>query len=181
MEAGGLRRMSELAYCTNDEEARVVVSDAQQDYIPLILEAMHRRNVGLRALALQTRICKSRLGLLLHRDAAKRSSMNLSEFHTILSALKIDPIQAIISVETLKDDELRNSARYASLIPMLCDMFHDLPANLIQALEEVEGMDGTEVRPEWAAVLQRAVIKRVVHEISAVASRRAAIEFSIFS
>lgn len=174
--------MSQPAYSPNEEEPQAGSGDAHQDYIPLILQAMGRRDVGLRALALQTRICKSRLGLLLHRDAAKRSSMTLGEFHAILNALEIDPIEAIISVETLKDDELRNSARYASLIPMLCEMFHDLPANLIAALEEVEGMDGTEVRPEWAAVLQRAVIKRVVHEISAVASRRTALsDFSIFN
>ena len=174
--------MAQPAYVASETGAGEAATNAQQDYIPLILESMERRDVGLRSLALKTRIGKSRLGLLLHRDPSKRSSMSLSEFHAILGALDIDVIQAIISVETLKDEKLRNSSRYATLIPMLCAMFHDLPANLIEALEEVEGMDGTEVRPEWAAVLQRAVIKRVVHEISAIASRRAALsDFSIFN
>jgi hypothetical protein len=154
----------------------------QDNYVMLILGVMRSKNIGLRALASSAGIRKSRAGILLHRDPSKRSAMGLSELQAILRALDIDLLQAIIWAETIKDERIRSSPRYAGLVPMLCDMFYGLPANLIAALDEIEAMDGSEVRPEWATALQRAVIKRIVHEINAVTVRRAALnDFSIFA
>ena len=164
--------MSSLAKIGIADELRVVSNDERQDYVPLILRSMDEQDIGIRKLAVRTRIGKTRLGQVLHRDPAKRTAMTLVEFQSILQALNINIIQAIISVETIKDQQLLHSARYATLISMLCEMFHDLPANLIAALEEVEDIDGSEVRHEWAGVLRQAVVKRLVHEISAAAKRR---------
>ncbi len=44
---------------------------------------------------------------------------------------------------------------------------------LVAALEEIEGMDGSEVRREWAGPLQAAVVQRLVKEVSSVLVRRA--------
>ena len=156
--------------------------DDKQDYVPLMLQAMGDHAIGLRALALKTGIGKSRLGLLLHRNPAKRSAMTLVEFQRILDALDMDLIEAVVSIEILQAARREGVARHRRLVGMLCAMFRDLPANLIAELDEVDGIDGTEVRPEWAPVLQRAVIKRLVHEIAAVVSRRTTLsEFSIFN
>lgn len=143
------------------------------DYIPLILQAMARQNTSQRALALKTGISKTRLALLLHRTPAKRSTMTLAEFQTILSCLDISLIQAIIEVETFHGLEWLRSGRYDTLIRMLCDAFHGLPHQVVAALEELDGVDGTEVRKEWAGPLQNAVKKRLLDEISAVIDRRA--------
>ncbi len=48
-----------------------------------------------------------------------------------------------------------------------------LPSMLVAALEEIEGMDGSEVRREWAGPLQAAVVQRLVKEVSSVLVRRA--------
>jgi hypothetical protein len=44
---------------------------------------------------------------------------------------------------------------------------------LVAALDEIEGMDGTEVRKEWAGPLRQAVIEKLVKEVGAVMARRA--------
>lgn len=108
--------------------------------------------------------------------------MQINELQAILRALDIELLDAVLCVETLHDENIRYSERYRTLILMLCALFRHLPASLIAALEDITDLDGTEVRPEWAGPLQRAVTKRIVHEISAVTSRRAALsDFSIFS
>ncbi|MDF0490475.1 XRE family transcriptional regulator [Sphingomonas sp. H39-1-10] len=136
-------------------------------------------------LSTRTGIAKTRLGLLLHGDPDRRTgkgraTMRLTEFRKILSALEIDPILAVILVETIGDFELLYSERYARVVAMLCNMFRELPLNVIDELETLEGIDGTEVRPGWADVLRRAVVRRVVEEINATATRRATLsDFSI--
>lgn len=164
-----------------DRDVSTIDAD-RTDYVPLMLDVMSQQGVGIRALALRTRIGKSRLGLILHRDVRKRSVMTLSEFHRVLNALEIDLLEAVVTVEVCRETSFGNAARHRQLIAMLCGMFRDLPVNLISALDDVDGVDGTEVRAEWAPVLQRAVIKRLVHEIAAVVSRRAALsDFNIFN
>lgn len=55
---------------------------------------------------------------------------------------------------------------------MLTELFKGLPAMLVSALDEIEGMDGTEVRKEWAGPLRQAVIEKLVKEVTAVMARR---------
>ncbi len=62
-----------------------------------------------------------------------------------------------------------------TLIAMLSEVFRGLPSMLIAALEEIEGMDGSEVRREWAGPLQTAVVQRLVKEVSSVLARRASL------
>jgi hypothetical protein len=42
----------------------------------------------------------------------------------------------------------------------------------VAALDEIEGMDGTEVRKEWAGPLRQAVVEKLVKEVGAVMARR---------
>ena len=108
--------------------------------------------------------------------------MTLLEYHVLLDALEIDPIEAVIRTGPLAASELYEAARYRTLVAMLCEMFRGLADNMIDALEQVEGIDGSEIRFEWAGAIRKAVVKRVVHEASAVAARRAALnDFSLFN
>ena len=70
--------------------------------------------MGIRQMALRTNIKKSRLGVILHRDSAKRAPMTLPEFQSILRSLNIDLMQAIISVEMARDLELMGDERFAT-------------------------------------------------------------------
>ena len=165
--------MSSLARIDAPDGADSSANGHQRDFIPLILDAMSERNIGQRKLALRTGISKSRLGLLLHSVPSKRATMTLTEFQQILDALDINIVQAVIAVETYHDSRLFHDERFATSIQMLTELFRGLPAMLIAALDEIEGMDGTEVRREWAGPLRQAVVEKLVKEVTAVMARRA--------
>jgi len=166
--------MSSLAEELVLDASEQALDGGRPDYIPMISQAMIDSHLPLRALALKTGISKSRLGLLLHRDAAKRPNMSLVEFQTILNAVGLSVIQAVIRVETIRDQALLRDERYATSFALLGSVFQDLPAKLIEALEELEGIDGSEIRQEWAEPLLAAVVERVVRAVTEVQARRAA-------
>lgn len=145
----------------------------RRDYPALILQSMADAGLTQRMLAARTGISKSRLGLILHGDPEKRSPMTVTEFETILDALGINMVQAYIRSETLQGLELEQRERYAILIAMLCEVFVGLPRKLIDVLDELNGIDGSEVRKEWASPLQKAVVKRITEEVIAITERRA--------
>ena len=165
--------MSSLAQIEASDDGCVPASVEQRDFIPLILQAMSEQNIGQRKLALKTGISKTRLGLLLHSDPTKRAAIYLEEFQQILSALDINIAQAWIAMETYGDPKLFHDERFQTSIAMLAELFKGLPAMLVSALDEIEGMDGTEVRREWAGPMRQAVVEKLVKEVGAVMARRA--------
>lgn len=165
--------MSSLARIDAGEPSAEAERGEQRDYIPVILGAMAEQNIGQRKLAMKAGVSKTRLALLLHRNPNKRLPMTLAEFQKILGALDLNIIQAIIRVETFRDQTMLADDRYATLIAMLSEVFRGLPAMLIEALDEMDGVDGTEIRREWAGPLQAAVVARLVKEVSSVMVRRA--------
>lgn len=165
--------MASLAGCAVQTATYCADTDEGRDYVPLILRTMARNDTAHRKLAGKTGISKSRLGVLLHRDPTKRATMSVGELETILRALDIDLVQACVLLETFPHDRLAENWRYVTLIEMLCEFFTHLPRRLIEVLDTLDGLDGSEIRKEWASPLQRAVIKRVADEVMAVADRRA--------
>lgn len=165
--------MSSLARMKASHGADNSVNDQQPDIIPLILATMLDKDIGQRKLALKTGISKSRLGLLLHSNPGKRVIMSLCEFKRILDALDINIVQAMITIETFADQRLFLDERFVTSIAMLTELFKGLPAMLVAALDEIEGIDGTEVRKEWAGPLRQALVDKLVKEVSAVMVRRA--------
>jgi hypothetical protein len=137
---------------------------------------MEAQDMGIRQMALRTNIKKSRLGVILHRDPTKRAPMTLPEFQSLLRSLNIDLMHAIISVEMARDLEVMNDERFATLVAMLSTLFKGLPHRLIEALQDLDGMDGSEIRKEWGTHFQSAVIKKMVTEISRILQRRAVLE-----
>lgn len=75
-------------------------------YIALIQRAMQAKDISLRSLSMRAGISKSRLGRILHSNCAERASITLSEFRVLLEALEIDLIQAIIKVESIRDQKV---------------------------------------------------------------------------
>lgn len=146
---------------------------ATRDYIQLILRIMAQHGTPQRVLANRTGISKSRLGALLHSNPAKRATMTVGELETILHALDTNLVQAFVHIETFPHARPADDVRHAHLITMLCDMFIPLPRKLIEVLDTLDGLDGSEVRREWASPLQKAVIKRIAQEVLAVTERRA--------
>lgn len=148
-------------------------------YADLILVRMAEKGVSLRSLSTRCRIGKSRLGSLLHRNPLRRAAPSLSEYRAIIGSLDLSIFEAVICAEVIGREQWC-VRRYAPAIAMLSRLFRDLPAGMIAALAELDEMDGTEVRPEWSVALERAVVKRVVQEIGAIAARRAALDDLLF-
>lgn len=167
--------MSSLARLEPDPPS-AAPSGGDPDYVPLIARAMEAQDMGIRQMALRTNIKKSRLGVILHRDPTKRAPMTLPEFQSLLRSLNIDLMHAIISVEMARDLEVMNDERFATLVAMLSTLFKGLPHRLIEALQDLDGMDGSEIRKEWGTHFQSAVIKKMVTEISRILQRRAVLE-----
>ncbi|WP_162928308.1 XRE family transcriptional regulator [Sphingopyxis terrae] len=149
-----------------------MATDQEWDLVPLIVNAMAEKNAGQRKLAVQSQISKSRLGLLLHSDPAKRATMSVPELRRILVALGIPLMQVAIAVDAPLVGPLFHDERFANSISMLIDAFKELPSMLVTALDEIEGLDGTEVRKEWAGPLRQAVVEKLIKEVTAVMARR---------
>ncbi|WP_164847494.1 helix-turn-helix domain-containing protein [Sphingobium algorifonticola] len=148
---------------------------AGRDYVPLILEMMAEKSSAQRALAQRTGISKTRLALLLHRDPAKRSRMTLNEFERILNALGTDIVRALLREEIFRDLEALHRERYEGVAELICEFMFGLGRRLIDALEEIGGIDGSEVRKEWASILQGGFTKQVTNAVSDVVRRRSLI------
>src|SRR3546814_12174600 len=91
-----------------------------RDYIPLILESMAAQETAQRALAQKTGINKTRLGLLLHRDPAKRSVITQPELEKILHALGMNILQAYTCLETFQGLDLLDQIGRASCRERVC-------------------------------------------------------------
>lgn len=149
------------------------LADGRNGYVELILRVMRFQRVTLRMLARQTGIGKSRLGLLLHSDPARRQPISLDEVKALFVVLGIDVFEAVICVEGFGEIDVLDSPRHRAVIALLRVVFRYLPVELVAALEELDHIDGSDVRPEWAAGLQRAVVKRLVSEITRISAERA--------
>src|SRR3546814_11804526 len=90
-----------------------------RDYIPLILESMAAQETAQRALAQKTGINKTRLGLLLHRDPAKRSVITQPELEKILHSLGTTILQPSPCLETIQGLAPLDRLRYSPNIPLL--------------------------------------------------------------
>lgn len=166
--------MSALAHSEVSKGISRSLASGPKDFVPFLLDAMAARHVGQRGLAARANMKKSRLGLLLHSDPTKRATMSFFEFQQLLEALGIPLVEAAITVDTCHD-ELFQDERFANSLAMLAELFQGLPSMLVAALDEIEGLDGTEVRKEWAGPLRQAVVERLVREVTAVMARRDAL------
>ncbi len=146
--------------------------DEPPDYIPFILQTMAAKGLHLRELALKSGINRSRLGLLLHSDPSRRPRPLFIEIQLIVKALGVSHMQAVISVETLRDLSLLLDERFATVLTMLSQVYNEMPDRLIAALSEIDGVDGTEIRRQWAEPLREAVIQKLISEVTKLIARR---------
>lgn len=146
--------------------------ELEGDYVSLILQAMAEKSTPQRKLAVLTGISKSRLGVLLHKDPEKRATMTLPEFERILHALGMNLVHAYVCLRTFKDLDAYYRKCYSTAVLMLCDICVGAPRKMIGVLEELGGIDGTEIRLNWSPAFQNAFIKKVTEEVEAIHKRR---------
>ncbi|MDF0546038.1 helix-turn-helix transcriptional regulator [Sphingobium sp. H39-3-25] len=145
------------------------------DYIRLIRDLMAAHDTPHRSLAEKTGISKSRLGRILHQSSQKRLSMTVDELEAILQALGTNILKAFMRTEALRDLDPSDQARYDSVINLVGDIVKDLGKELVRTLETMNGLDGTEARPEWAAILRNGWIEDIAKAVAFVMGRRTVI------
>lgn len=150
-------------------------ADVQTAILSIILDVMTQKRLSVRALADATGIRKSRLGVVLHRNVAKRLPITVAELQSLLDALDIHIIHAWLKAEALSRLASQRDARLNRLFPLLAEFYLDLPRRLLEVMAEIEGADGTELREEWSGPLAIAVARRMAHEITRVIERRNAL------
>ncbi len=150
-------------------------ADVQAGFLAVILEDMAHKRLSVRDLADATGIGKSRLGAVLHRNVAKRPPITVPELAMLLEALDIHILQAWLKGEALIHIGLYGDSRLKRLLPLLAEFYLDLPRKLLDAMTQIEGADGTELRRGWSEPFSNAVAKRMAHEINRVVERRNAL------
>lgn len=150
-------------------------AEVQAAYLAVILEAMTHQRLSVRDLAGVTGIRKSRLGVVLHRNSAKRLALTVPELQMLLEALDIPILHAWLRGEALWHVGAHQDGRLNRMFPLLAEFYADLPRKLMDAMTEIDGADGTELRLEWSGPLASAVAKRMAHEILRVIERRNAL------
>jgi hypothetical protein len=157
------------------EECVPLEATSHHGYVPLIRDGM--RNLGLtnRKLATRTGIGRRRINTLLAAEQAQlpgNDSITLAELKSILHALEIDFLQAVVRVELVRDLELLLDNRLSSAISMVGELCKELPAILLESLQKIDGLDGTEIRLEWAETLINFIVSKVTLGVTQTIVRR---------
>jgi hypothetical protein len=151
------------------------------DYSAFLSDAIAANSISLRKLALKTGIDRRRLSDILRprtsAGAGARSGMTLSEFQIILRALDIEIIDAVLAVEVLTGHGILEDSRFSSMLQMISEMFTSLPCLLADALNEIDELDGSEIRRDWATPIRRGIVEKVVKEVTAKIQRRTPTDF----
>lgn len=164
--------MSSLAGAGGDSPGAPGRTCGSQAHIQIILEMMADQATTQRSLARKSGISKTRLGLLLHRNPERRRQMTVDEFESILRALGTNIVEALIRAEALKGLEPSDRERYENIVTLVCEIVLGLGRKLIEELERIGGIDGTEVRKEWAGIFQKGIIEDVSKAVARMLERR---------
>ncbi len=153
----------------------LVIGTIDPDYIRLIRDMMAANDTPHRSLAEKTGISKSRLGRILHKNPRKRLHMTVEELEGILSALGTNILKAFLRTEALQGLDPSDHARYGSVINLVGEIVENLGRELINTLEEMGGLDGTEPQPHWVGILRKGWIEDISKAVAFVMGRRTVI------
>lgn len=152
----------------NAEAIRLAVEQDQAVLIDWIRAEIKRDKLTLRKLALVCGLNKTRLGYILHPDPCKRRVAQNAEILLILKAMGLNPIQASVMMEASHySDET-----FTSLFDLLARLYVALPLLVMNAIKDIQGMDGSLIRPEWAEALAVANAKKLKEVVMQCQLRR---------
>lgn len=157
---------------TSDSQSIGTIDPA---YVRLIRDLMAAHDTPHRSLAEKTGISKSRLGRILHKNPRKRLHMTVEELEGILSALGTNILKAFLRTEALQGLDPSDHARYGSVINLVGEIVENLGRELINTLEEMGGLDGTEPQPHWVGILRKGWIEDISKAVAFVMGRRTVI------
>lgn len=139
------------------EAIRLAVEQDQAVLIDWIRAELKRGKLTLRKLAIACGLNKTRLGYILHPDPGKRRVPQNPEILLVLKAMGLNPIYASVMMEASHySDETFNS-----LFDLLARVYVDLPLLAWNAIKEIQGLDGSHIRPEWAEALAIGIAKKL--------------------
>ena len=139
--------------------------------VDVILKRMAARQISVRMLAAKTGIKKSRANNILHRDPHKRHPLRLDEKAAILQVVGLTVVEAFLAADiiTAPDGEAAGQGSVASMLAQLLD---GLPADIVQMVEHIDGVDFSDIRPEHGLRLRALMLKFLEKHYSEVGARR---------
>jgi lambda repressor-like predicted transcriptional regulator len=140
-----------------------------EDYI---LARMDLKGLSVRDLALISGIGRSRLHGGLHRKADKRIPLRMPEFVVILTALGIDPIEAMYAREIFDTVEGVEFGDLLKVISMVCGLMKGLPEEIITVIRHLDGLAFDDVRPEYGIAARGLLVRALTTEYTKIANRR---------
>jgi hypothetical protein len=156
-----------------DEGQHSAVLAEMNRYIPVIHGMLDDRKMTLRDLAIRSQISKSRLGIILHRQPAKRVIMQLPEFIGILRALGFELIHAWAGAKKRETADITHDKSFDAFYVFLMEFNATFPEIMLNTPE----LEGVEFRREWSRPLAELLIKRVLAELERL--RRVRDEFAL--
>jgi hypothetical protein len=137
----------------------------------VILERMAALQISVRTVAVKTGIKKSRANNILHRDPRKRHPLRLDEKAAILQVVGLTVVEAFLAADivTAPDGEAAGQGSVASMLAQLLD---GLPADIVQMVEHIDGVDFSDVRPEHGIRLRALLLKFLEKHYQDIGDRR---------
>lgn len=139
--------------------------------VDVILERMAALQISVRMLAVKTGIKKSRANNILHRDRYKRHPLRLDEKAAILQVVGLTVVEACLAADIIIAPE-GEPAGQGSVATMLAQLLDGLPADIVQMVEHIDGVDFSDIRPEHGLRLRALLLKFLEKHYTDIGVRR---------
>lgn len=139
------------------EAIRLAVEQDQAVLIDWIRAELKRDKLTLRKLAIACGLNKTRLGYILHPELDKRRVAQSPEIMVVLRAMGLNPIQASVVMEASHYSD----GTFSSLFDLLARLYVELPLLVMNAIKDIQGLDGSHIKPEWAEALAIGIAKKL--------------------
>lgn len=147
------------------------VTPVSPDFRPLIRSLMEMRSITTGMLANMSGIDAVRIDELIGHAGDDEVIMTVGELDTLINALDVAPIEAVIRLETFDLIADRHRNRLDPIIRLLAAVFRDVSTTVMAAAPELDALDGTEFRIEWTPLLKDVVLQRIIKETATASAR----------
>lgn len=157
-----------------DQHAQPAIQgvNASSGRVDFILARMKTNDVSRRQIGVLAGIRPSRICVVLHSEADKRSPMRMDEFQAMLQVLGISHIEATLASELMEKRPTAKVEAVLNVAAMVSQAVSDLPIGMLTMLDHIDGLDHADVRPEHGDRVAKLVMEFLTGHYTRVAGRR---------
>ena len=141
-------------------------------FIDFILARAKAQDLSTRQIAVMSGLRRGRCHAILHRDYTKRLPFRIDEINVILAVLKIDRLEATLANEMLGDNPTLDEQSVHRIVLLVSEFVRGLPAQILDIVEHIEGLEFDDLRKEHGKWLQTAVCEIIKDQYIDVVRRR---------